>query len=125
MSKSTPVEIRRQIVATYEAGGMSYERLAEVFGVGRATVSRILRRHRETGDVAALPRGGNNPARIQPADTARLAQIVCDMPGATLDQLADEWRKRVNSRISRSSMMRGLRNHGLTYKKKAIVPRSS
>jgi len=29
--------------------------------VGRATVSRLLRRHRETGDVKALPVGGNYP----------------------------------------------------------------
>lgn len=125
MSKSTPIDIRRRIVAAYEAGVGSYDRIADLFGVGRATVNRILRRHRETGDVAALPRGGNNPARIQPEHTERLAKIVADMPGATLDELTKEWRKRVSKKISRSSMLRGLKNHGITYKKKAIVLPSS
>ena len=125
MSKSTPIEIRRCIVSAYEFGNGSYEQIAELFGVGRATVNRILRRHRETGDVIALPRGGHNPARIQPKDTERLAQIVADMPGATLDEFTEEWRKRVSTRISRSSMLRGLNNHGITFKKKAIVLPSS
>jgi transposase len=59
-----PIELRRRILDAYQKGlTATYEKTAEVFGVGRATVNRTLRRHRETGDVLYKPRGGNT-ARV-------------------------------------------------------------
>jgi len=56
------LELRRQIVKAYEKGlTPTYEKAAEMFGVGLATVNRLLRHKRETGDVAYKPRGGNHP----------------------------------------------------------------
>ncbi len=55
----TSLDLRRRIVKAYETGKTAtYEATAEMFGVGRATVNRLLRRKRETGDVVAKPRGG-------------------------------------------------------------------
>lgn len=59
------LELRKRIVEAYDSGlSGTYEETAELFGVGRATVSRLLRRHRETGDVQPLPIGGNYPRQI-------------------------------------------------------------
>ena len=41
--------------------------MADEFGIGRATVDRLLRRFRDTGDVKAKPRGGNNPVLVDDA----------------------------------------------------------
>lgn len=47
-----PVEVRRRIVAAYQRGDTkTYAETAKVFGVGVATVNRLLRRVREGKDV--------------------------------------------------------------------------
>lgn len=59
------IDLRRKLVAAYKAGRSgTYDKTAALFGVGRATVSRTLRRLRETGDVRYKPKGGNNPRRV-------------------------------------------------------------
>ena len=59
------IDLRRKLVAAYKAGRSgTYDRTAILFGVGRATVSRNLRRLRETGDVQYKPKGDNNPRRV-------------------------------------------------------------
>ena len=59
------IDLRRKLVAAYKAGRSgTYDKTAALFGVGRATVSRNLRRLRETGDVQYKPKGGNNPRRV-------------------------------------------------------------
>lgn len=59
------LDLRRRIARAYERGKTpTYEATAEMFNVGYATVSRLLRRKRETGDVLPKPRGGNNPRKV-------------------------------------------------------------
>ncbi|MBW2733654.1 MAG: helix-turn-helix domain-containing protein, partial [Deltaproteobacteria bacterium] len=49
------IELRRSLVEAYNSGlSGTYTETATLFRVGRATVSRLLRRYRETGDVKAL-----------------------------------------------------------------------
>jgi transposase len=51
------VELRQRIVDAYTRGlSGTYEQTAELFGVGRATVNRILALLRRTGGVRGLPR---------------------------------------------------------------------
>ena len=46
------VDLKRRLVEAYASGRTrTYEETAEMFGVGRATVDRALRRKRETGDL--------------------------------------------------------------------------
>ena len=59
------VDLRRRLVEAYQSKKSgTYATTAALFGVGEATVSRNLRRYRETGDVAYKPKGGNNPRRV-------------------------------------------------------------
>ncbi len=50
-------DLRRRVVEAVEAGA-SYEEEAEGLGVGLASISRWMRRKRETGGVAPKPMGG-------------------------------------------------------------------
>lgn len=43
-----PQKIRLAVVRAVEERGMTYAETAELLGIGEASVSRILRRHRET-----------------------------------------------------------------------------
>ncbi|MEM6559945.1 MAG: helix-turn-helix domain-containing protein, partial [Myxococcota bacterium] len=57
--------MRRAIVEAYTSGRSgSYSQTAALFGVGRATVGRILRRFRETGDVKPGKLGGHRPRAV-------------------------------------------------------------
>ncbi len=59
------LDLRRCAVETYRTGlTKGYEATAAMFGVGRASLDRWLRRLRETGDVLPKPRGGNNPRTV-------------------------------------------------------------
>lgn len=111
-----PIEIRRQIVAAYEEGRvLSYEEAAEMFGVGRASVSRLLRRYRETGDVIPKPVGGNNPRRV---DLDWLRKHAKKFPDARLIDRIDDWEKKSGRRVASSTMSKAMRAIDWSYKKR-------
>ena len=44
--------------------GVTTKQLAELFGVGAATVTRLKKTYRDTNAVAPKPHGGGHPPRI-------------------------------------------------------------
>lgn len=110
------LDLRRRIVRAYKGGKTSsYEATAEMFGVGRATVNRLLRRERETGDVVAKARGGNNPRRI---DLEWLRVDADNNPDARLVERAEAWYKHCGKRVGVTAIWRGLHAIGWTHKKR-------
>jgi transposase len=104
------IELRRRIVEAY-----SYTKTAALFGVGRATVSRLLRRQRETGDVQALAVGGNNPRRV---DLDWLQKHAEEKPDARLVDRIESWEKESGQRVDSSTMSKAMRAVGWTHKKR-------
>jgi len=112
-------DLRERIVASFK-DGRNYDEIAAFLRVGRATVSRVLRLHRETRDVA--PR---EPARHGPVPLLEGAGLValraaveerCDRTG---DELADEVLERTGILVSKSTVLRALARLGYTRKKKS------
>jgi transposase-like protein len=65
-------DLRIRIVEARAREGMTYEKLAERFDVGRATVDRVLRLARETGSVEPARQGPRTrPAVSSPGDANR------------------------------------------------------
>ncbi|MBU1221798.1 helix-turn-helix domain-containing protein [Myxococcota bacterium] len=63
--KILSIDLRRRIVESYESGKTrTYKETARVFGVGEATVSRLIRKKKETGDVIPGKRGGGPQRKI-------------------------------------------------------------
>jgi transposase len=122
---SLSLDLRRRIVAAYERDEGTYFELAQRFGVGEATVSRLLRRQRELGHVVPEIAGGGFPPRISEDQFPDLLRLVAEMPDATLDQLKDTWRTRYGVDLSRSSMLRSLQRAGVTRKKSGSGRRSN
>ncbi len=117
-------DLRERIVAS-QRQGLSYEEIAARLQVGRATVSRVLRRHRERGDVTPDAHGGGMPAKISDEELAELRNIVERHADRTVDQLRHVWASHRGTTLSRSAMQRSLRRAGLTWKKKGFGRSSS
>ncbi|MBX5484936.1 MAG: transposase [Myxococcaceae bacterium] len=120
----TPEKLRIAIVRAFHEQGMSYKEIAELLGIGEATVSRVLRRYRETGSVEPRPRGGGNFSPISGTAAAQLSALVEERPDMTLSELTEEFVKRTGVRTSRSSVGRALHRLGFTRKKSPSSRRS-
>lgn len=113
------IDLRRRLVEAYLSGKSgTYEETAKLFGVGEATVSRNLRRHRETGDVLYKPKGGNNPRRV---DLSWLLEHLAANPDARLIDRVEAWQKYSGARVGITAMWEAVRACGWTHKKR---PRS-
>lgn len=114
MADTISVDLRRRIVDAYFNGlTASYEATAEMFGVGIATVSRLLRRKRETGDVVPKKRGGD---RRRELDLAWLEEHAGANPDARLVDRIAAWQQRSGRRASIGAMWRALDLIGWTHK---------
>lgn len=86
-----------------------------MFGVGRATVSRNLRRKRETGDVHYKPKGGNRPRAL---DLDWLRQHAEREPDARLRDRVEAWVQESGVRVSLQTVSTGLQQIGWSFKKR-------
>src|SRR4051794_23235932 len=110
------IDLRKRLVEAYRSKRSgTYAATAMLFGVGEATVSRLLRRFRETGDVRYKPKGGNNPRRV---DLNWLRQHLAANPDARLVDRIEAWKEHTGKGVSLGSMWLAVRACGWTHKKK-------
>ena len=119
------MKVRAAIVHAHREDGLTYAEVAELLGIGVATVNRVLRRFRETGSVAPKPRGGGNWSPIQGKVAKLLESIVTEMPDATVAELTDALVTRGGIATSRSSVQRALERAGFSRKKSPSSPKSA
>lgn len=118
MSVPRSRDLRERIVEAMKRPNTSYESVADQFSMGRATVNRIWRLYRRTGEVFPPVLLGK-PARVlQPADLEILRQLVAEQTDATLDAIRDDMVNILGRTISRATVGRALRRMGITRKKR-------
>ena len=86
--KAYSMDLRERVVAACDEGVDTREEIAERFGVSVSWIRDLLKRRRETGSIAALPRGGGRAPAFDEAAAARLREAVRDRDDATLEELA-------------------------------------
>jgi len=122
---SGPLDIRvREAIVKSHAAGSTYAEIAAQLGVGEASVSRMLRLHREKDSVAPRPRGGGNFSPIQGEVADLFLKLVKEQPDATLDELTEAL-ARANVKTSRSSVIRALERFGFSRRKRHSLPSSA
>lgn len=122
MSRPLDIRVREAIVKSH-AAGFTYAEIAAQLGVGEASVSRMLRLHREKESVAPRPRGGGNFSPIQGEVADLFLKLVKELPDATLDELTEAL-SQSNVKTSRSSVIRALERFGFSRKKRPSLPSS-
>lgn len=111
----TPPQVRRVIIRLRQEG-RTYEQIAQLVGVGTATVNRILRQFRETGSLEPLAPGGGNRSPLRGVE-ATFKALVSAMPDATVAEMAAALEKAEKLATSRSSVQRALVRLGYSRKK--------
>lgn len=110
------IELRRRVVEGYKSAvSGTYEQTARVFAIGVATVSRWLRRERESGDVFPKARAARSHRKV---DLDWLRQHAADHPDARLIDRVEAWEAHSGTRVHIDTMSSSLRAIGWTYKKK-------
>jgi transposase len=112
----TPLGVRRAIVRLHKKG-KTYVEVADLLGVGEATVNRILRLHRETGSVHRRPIAGGRKSPIRGHVTQLLGHILTEMPDATVLELTQALMARTDIETSRSAVQRAIHRLGFSRKK--------
>lgn len=106
---SVPLALRRRIVEAYERDEGTYFELAQRFGVGEATVYRLVKLKRERGDVKI-----GSPRGISEEELPVFVELVRQSPGATLEQIKQAWVARTHHELSLSSIARALHRAGIS-----------
>ena len=77
-------QVRQRAINAYLDGEGTQALVAKLYGVNLATFQRWLRRYRESGRAAPLPRG-HNPSALDDAQMQQLTALVEQTPAATLE----------------------------------------
>jgi len=116
MRNVTPLQVRRAILRA-RARGLSYVETASLLGIGIATVSRVLRRHRETRRLDPRPIRGGNYSPLVGEVAQALRALVDELPDATVAELTATLVARTEVSTSRPAVQRALARLGFTRKK--------
>jgi transposase len=111
--KTYSTDLRERVVQACDERLGTREEIARLFGVSTAWIRRLLQRRRESGSIAAKPRGGQKPPKFQGKNLDRLKAFVAAQPDATLEEL----RTRSGVAASIMAVQRALARLGLRRKK--------
>ena len=113
-----PEKIRRTIVRAFHEEGFTYEEIASFLDIGVASVSRILRLHRETGSVDPRPRGPGRSSPISGRVAEQLRRLVLQRPDATTSELHAALVERPGVKTSLAAVKRAMHRLGFSRKKR-------
>lgn len=115
-------DLREKIVRAYDEQLGSQRALAELFGVSRSFVEKLLARRRSTGEIKALAHGGGRQPHCKTQDIALVRQHLKEQPDATLAEVCHKVRQEHGTSVSYSAMSRLLKRIGLPRKKSLSTP---
>jgi transposase len=111
------LDLRQKVVAAVERGDFTIEEVASAFGVGPTFVKKMLRQHRETGDLRPRPHGGGQTARLSDKHLKLLRREVERNPDKTVPALREHLSERAGVTVSTPTVSRALSRLGLSRKK--------
>ena len=111
------LDLRQRVVRAYEQGQDSIAEIAARFGVGPTFVKKMLRQHRETGDLQERPHGGGRRPSLSPKQRRLLQQKVRREQDISLLELQTYLREAAQVDAHVSTISRALKALDLPRKK--------
>ena len=112
------LDLRQRVAQALAEPGARQGQVAARFCVSVAFVSKLVRRQRQTGSLAAWPGRGGPPRCLDAQAQAWLLARVGAQPDATLVELRDALLVETGQRVSVGAVWRVLDEHGWRRKKK-------
>src|SRR5512135_232390 len=109
-------DLGERVAAAVDHREGSQREIARRFRVSLSFIVRLLQRRRGAGTLEPKPHGGGPPPCLGPDDQQRLAELICEQPDATLEQL----KQRGGFTCSLKTLWLALRQRHLTLKKKSL-----
>ncbi len=115
--KAYSIDLRQKIVDTYKLGGISQRQLAKRFCVTLSFIEKLLKRYRETGNIAPLVRTQQTPSKLNEQQLNILKEIVEAKNDATLSEIREQLSEKTGIKISISTVDRILKRMEIRFKK--------
>jgi transposase len=112
--KTTSLDLRQRIVATYDEGKWTQDEVAKRFRVSLGMVKKLLQQRRRTGEIEARHRFSGRKARLMPERGKELKGLVAKEPDITLAEI----KGRLGLACTIPAIHQVLVKLGLTYKKR-------
>ena len=106
-------DLRRRVVQALDRQVGTQSEVAELFGVSRTFVKKLLRLRRETGGLNPKPHGGGRVRAITGEALELLRQRATERAGITLEELRRHLAESSNVRVSTATVCRALQELGL------------
>jgi transposase len=111
------LDLRQKVVAAYERGESTIEEIASLFSVGPTFVKKMLRLHREGGDLSPLPHGGGHIPKLSDKHLHMIQAEIARNNDVTAEELRQLLRKRASVEVSQPTISRALARLNLRRKK--------
>jgi transposase len=116
------LDMRERVVAAVKEKGLSKREVAELFGIGRATVYRYIELDADE-DLAPKEHPGH-PRRLGETLCQKLLKQVEDHPDLSLEEHAEKFSNAQKVELRKSSMGNYFERLGVQRKKNASSPRT-
>lgn len=118
------IDLRKKIFSAWENKEGSQRELAKRFKVSLSFVRDMLRRYRETNEIAALPQGGDRRSKLKLDEQKLLKKMVKDKNDIYLREIQLAIQEQIGVEVSISSLSRTLNRLNLGRKKNAYCDRA-
>jgi transposase len=125
MARAYSDDLRRKILQAYERSRVSYQKLADRFGVSRSYVHRIQQQKVRTGKMERIPQSCNGrPSRLTEEIRKTMKGWIAVRPDLTLAELQQQLKEKFDLSVSLGQIWLVLKAMGLRLKKSHSTPRS-
>lgn len=121
MPKPLPIEFRRKVVDTYNAGDGTIKEIAKRFCISFNSVIRWIHFDQFTDDISPKRYKGGPAPKISNESLPLLKALVEEKPDRTLVELAEIWSTRFQCDVRRTTISVALQRAGLSLKKRRFV----
>jgi transposase len=111
------LDLRQKVVAAYERGQGTIDEIAALFSVGPTFVKKMLRLHREGGDLSPRPHAGGHTPKLSLQHDKLLRAEIARNNDVTIEELRERLRQKAGLEVSQPTISRAVARLNLPRKK--------
>ena len=110
-------DFRQKIIDVWKKEKISIRGLAQRFDVAKSFIQKLLKQHKETGDIRPRPQGGSPPTKLNSEQLIILIEIIEANNDVTLEELSELLHEKTQVKVSRATLGRITQKLKYSFKK--------